>query len=131
MVARVCPVGSGMDQHEEQPHPRATIKAHPAPLHHPRPYRGTTREKDFYIALYFGPSPYALSANCAILLRNMTVSEGSMAAKPITENTQLYGNILAMLRENIDTESVDLMYLALPSCPGQKFILAIERYCWY
>src|SRR5260370_6950548 len=32
---------------------RATIKALPAPLHHPRPYEGTPREKDFSITLKF------------------------------------------------------------------------------
>ena len=48
-------------------------------------------------------------------------------AKPITENILFYGDHLAMLRESIDTESVDLLYLALHSCIWQNFI--VLSYC--
>ena len=39
MVARVAHVGSAMDQHEERPHRRATIKAHPSTFRPPSPLR--------------------------------------------------------------------------------------------
>ena len=43
-------------------------------------------------------------------------TKGSVAAKPITENTLFSGDNLDSLREDIDTESADLLYLALHSC---------------
>jgi len=43
-------------------------------------------------------------------------TKGSVAAKPITENTLFPGDNLASLREDIDTESADLLHLALRSC---------------
>jgi hypothetical protein len=43
-------------------------------------------------------------------------TEGNVAAKPITENTLFYGDNLASLREDIATESVDLLSLALNPC---------------
>src|SRR5438094_10237239 len=49
-----------------------------------------------------------------ILLRNMTVSEGSMSSKPISENTLFYGDNLFILREHIPSESIDLIYLDPP-----------------
>lgn len=52
----------------------------------------------------------------AILLKKNYGYEGSVAAKPITENTLFSGDKLASLREDIDTESADLLYLALHSC---------------
>jgi site-specific DNA-methyltransferase (adenine-specific) len=39
---------------------------------------------------------------------------GSMAPKPITENTLFYGDNLFILREHIPSESVDLIYLDPP-----------------
>jgi site-specific DNA-methyltransferase (adenine-specific) len=38
----------------------------------------------------------------------------SMSPRPITENTLFYGDNLDILREHIDTESVDLVYLDPP-----------------
>jgi hypothetical protein len=43
-------------------------------------------------------------------------TEGSVAAKPIAEDTLFYGDNLAILRESIDTDSVDLLYFALHAC---------------
>ena len=37
-----------------------------------------------------------------------------MSPKPITENTLFYGDNLDILREHIDSESVDLIYLDPP-----------------
>ena len=37
-----------------------------------------------------------------------------MAPKPITENTQFYGDNLCILRDYIPTESIDLIYLDPP-----------------
>jgi site-specific DNA-methyltransferase (adenine-specific) len=37
-----------------------------------------------------------------------------MAAKPITENTLFYGDNLDILREEIQSESIDLIYLDPP-----------------
>jgi hypothetical protein len=56
-------------------------------------------------------------------------TEGSVAAKPITEDTLFYGDNLAILRESIDTDSVDLLYFALHACLLQNFVLDIERSC--
>ena len=39
-------------------------------------------------------------------------TKGSVAAKPITENTLFSGDNLDNLREDIDTESADLLYLS-------------------
>src|SRR5437763_2917106 len=49
-----------------------------------------------------------------ILLRNMTVSEGIMSPKPISENTLFYGDNLFILGEHMLSESVDLIYLDPP-----------------
>ena len=44
----------------------------------------------------------------------MTETGNSMSPKPITENTLFYGDNLDILREHIDSESVDLIYLDPP-----------------
>src|SRR5260370_40162727 len=56
---------------------RATIKALPAPLHHPRPYEGTPREKDFSIALKFVDddlSPHRISCIIAMAVKYFSIS---------------------------------------------------------
>jgi len=44
----------------------------------------------------------------------MSEKEESMSPRPITENTLFYGDNLDILREHIDTECVDLVYLDPP-----------------
>ena len=47
MVARVLFPDSHLGGRRSHPHPRATIKALPSPLHHPRPYGSPGLLPDF------------------------------------------------------------------------------------
>jgi site-specific DNA-methyltransferase (adenine-specific) len=46
----------------------------------------------------------------------------SMRSQRITENTLFYGDNLIVLRENIKSESIDLVYLSPPFNSNQNYI---------
>src|SRR5260370_36686429 len=93
---------------------RATIKALPAPLHHPRPYEGTPREKDFSIALKFVDddlSPHRISCIIAMAVKSLSIfnlwilKEGeAMAMQKHKPRTRMMIDIIPELRRPIKIE---------------------------